>query len=65
MRIHAAVGIVTTLAILAGTSAGWAQAPEARGQEVFAEQRCVLCHSVGGEGNVTKFRPPNLPLDFR
>ncbi len=52
MRTYAAICIAIALACLAGTSEGLTQPPEARGQEVFAEQRCVLCHSVGGEGNI-------------
>jgi mono/diheme cytochrome c family protein len=51
MRTYAGLCVTSMVALLAGTSMGWAQPPEARGQAVYAEQRCALCHSVAGEGN--------------
>jgi mono/diheme cytochrome c family protein len=29
----------------------WAQSPVERGQQVFAAQKCSICHSVAGQGN--------------
>jgi mono/diheme cytochrome c family protein len=34
-----------------------AQDAKARGEQLFAEQKCSVCHSVGGKGN------PKGPLD--
>jgi len=33
-----------------GTTAG-AQDLKARGEQLFAEQKCTLCHAIGGKGN--------------
>ena len=45
--------IVVSLAILgvAGAATATAQDAKAQGEKVFAEQKCALCHSVGGKGN--------------
>lgn len=51
MRRYAGLCLTSMAALLVGASISTAQSPEARGQEVYAEQRCSLCHSVGGEGN--------------
>jgi mono/diheme cytochrome c family protein len=54
MKLAWAVLVVGAgLVLLAGDTAGQTQteALEARGQAAYAEQRCALCHSVGGEGN--------------
>jgi mono/diheme cytochrome c family protein len=40
------------LAILCVTGAASAAAKDAKdGEKVFADQKCALCHSVGGRGN--------------
>jgi mono/diheme cytochrome c family protein len=41
------------LAILsvAGAASAAAQDAKAQGEKVFAEQKCALCHSIGGKGN--------------
>jgi len=44
--------------VLMASSSAWAQnAKAARGQQVFTDQKCSLCHSIGGHGN------PKGPLD--
>jgi mono/diheme cytochrome c family protein len=45
--------IVVSLAILsvAGAATAAAQDAKTQGEKVFAEQKCALCHSVGGKGN--------------
>lgn len=40
---------VSALGLAAPLQADHAQV--ARGKEVYAEQKCKLCHAVGGEGN--------------
>ena len=44
---------VICLAILSVTGAASASAQDAktRGEKVFAEQKCALCHSIDGKGN--------------
>jgi mono/diheme cytochrome c family protein len=44
---------VTYLAILsvAGVASAAAQDAKAQGEKVFADQKCTLCHSIGGKGN--------------
>lgn len=47
-------GVVLTCAILLLGTAARAQADEAqikRGQEVYAAQKCQMCHSIAGKGN--------------
>jgi mono/diheme cytochrome c family protein len=39
------------LVVSASTARGLGQTLEERGQEVYAEQRCSLCHSIGDDGN--------------
>jgi mono/diheme cytochrome c family protein len=41
------------VAILSVASAvsGAAQDAKAQGEKVFADQKCTLCHSIGGKGN--------------
>jgi mono/diheme cytochrome c family protein len=46
-RIAAAVMIL----IVAGAASAAAQDAKARGEKVFADQKCSLCHSIGGKGN--------------
>jgi mono/diheme cytochrome c family protein len=44
-----AVGVMI-LSVLCAASAA-AQDAKARGEKVFADQKCSLCHSIGGKGN--------------
>jgi mono/diheme cytochrome c family protein len=37
--------------IAAGAAPAAAQDAKAQGEKVFAEQKCTLCHLVGGKGN--------------
>jgi mono/diheme cytochrome c family protein len=45
--------VVVYVAILsvAGAASAAAQDAQTHGEKVFAEQKCQLCHSVGGKGN--------------
>jgi mono/diheme cytochrome c family protein len=45
------------LAALVLPVTGFAQASAARGEKVYAEQKCAVCHSIAGKGN------PKGPLD--
>ena len=46
------IGIVSTFVLVAFTGVASAQdAKVARGEKVFAEQKCSLCHSIAGKGN--------------
>jgi len=52
MRMAQATFVVSAALLLSVASAsGLSQTLEERGQEVYKEQRCALCHSIGGEGN--------------
>lgn len=44
---------ISLVALLAFASVAAAQdkAQMAKGQQVFADQKCSVCHSVGGQGN--------------
>jgi mono/diheme cytochrome c family protein len=44
---------VIYLAILsiAGAATAAAQDAKVQGEKVFADQKCALCHSIGGKGN--------------
>jgi len=41
---------IVTLSITGAASAA-AQDAKARGEKVFADQKCALCHSIDGKGN--------------
>lgn len=47
--------VLTSAALLGMLTAGTARAQDAakvkRGAQVYTEQKCSLCHSVGGHGN--------------
>lgn len=45
------------VATSAGAQDAKAQDAKALGQKLFADQKCTLCHSIGGKGN------PKGPLD--
>jgi cytochrome c2 len=53
-RWIAAVGVVGLLSAVAPASA---QDEHAKGKEVFAAQKCSMCHAIEGKGN------KNSPLD--
>ncbi|MEP7309518.1 MAG: cytochrome c [Acidobacteriota bacterium] len=40
-----------TLLSLVGAASVAAQDAKALGEKVFADQKCALCHSIGGKGN--------------
>jgi mono/diheme cytochrome c family protein len=44
------VGVVLVLVITAGTASAQ-QSAVARGQGVYAAQKCSICHSIEGKGN--------------
>jgi mono/diheme cytochrome c family protein len=43
--------VALVVALLAIPAVGSAQGQADRGQLVFAEQKCSICHSVAGQGN--------------
>jgi mono/diheme cytochrome c family protein len=52
-----AIALVVGIGALSAARAASAQTPAAKGAEVFAAQKCSLCHSIAGKGN------PKGPLD--
>ena len=44
--------ICVAILIVAGAASSAAQDLKAQGEKVFAAQKCALCHSIGGKGNV-------------
>ena len=53
--LRAVIGL--TILSVAGAASAAAEDEKARGEKVFAAQKCAMCHSVGGKGN------PKGPLD--
>ena len=51
------IAMVSVVALTAFAAAASAQDKVAKGQQVFADQKCSLCHSIAGKGN------PKGPLD--
>lgn len=47
MRIVAIMGVL----VLLPAGAAFAQSGVERGQKVYAAEKCVVCHAVGGVGN--------------
>jgi len=46
------VRVSIVVAALVGVAAGTARAQDAAaGAKVFADQKCSVCHSIGGKGN--------------
>jgi mono/diheme cytochrome c family protein len=41
----------TVLLVLSMVAAAAAQDAKAKGEKVYADQKCSLCHSIGGKGN--------------
>ncbi len=46
--------VASSFCVLALTATAWAQdaALVKKGQEVFAAQKCSMCHSIAGKGNI-------------
>ena len=42
------LGMALTIGL---ASAAYAQGDKAKGEKVFTDQKCALCHSIGGHGN--------------
>ena len=42
---------LVALGVLTGAAVASAQSTPADGEKLFAAQKCVVCHSIGGEGN--------------
>ncbi|MFI5178283.1 MAG: c-type cytochrome [Vicinamibacterales bacterium] len=53
MKLRLALVSFATLGILALASAAFAQdaALIAKGKQVYADQKCSVCHSIAGQGN--------------
>ena len=51
------VVLVVGLLVVGGVGVASAQTPAEKGQQVFAAQKCSICHSIAGKGN------PKGPLD--
>jgi len=45
------IAVVMMVVTLLGTASAAAQDAKARGEKVYADQKCSLCHSIGGKGN--------------
>jgi cytochrome c5 len=43
--------IVVAITICLGITTAAAEEPNARGEKVFTDQKCNICHSVGAKGN--------------
>ncbi len=50
MKLSVIIGSVAVLGILAAGPA-FAQGAAAKGEKVYADQKCSLCHSIAGKGN--------------
>ena len=50
MRLLAFAGAVVAITVVSAAPAG-AQDLKARGEKVYTDQKCSLCHSIGGHGN--------------
>jgi len=45
------VGVVFTMSTMSLVGAAAAQEAHAKGEQVYAAQKCSLCHSIAGKGN--------------
>jgi mono/diheme cytochrome c family protein len=45
------VGLIAAMLCLGFAANGAAQDLKAKGEKVFADQKCSLCHSIAGKGN--------------
>lgn len=43
--------ILTMMLVVGAAAAASAQDAKAKGEKVFADQKCSLCHSIAGKGN--------------
>jgi mono/diheme cytochrome c family protein len=43
--------VILTIVMCAGVAASAAAQDAKKGEQLFAEQKCTLCHSVGDKGN--------------
>jgi len=43
--------VIAGLVILGATAAAAQEATVAKGEQVYGEQKCALCHSIGDKGN--------------
>ena len=50
-------GVFVAAIVCLGIAASAAGQDKAKGEKVYADQKCSLCHSIGGKGN------PKGPLD--
>ena len=46
------VFVVAALLVATGTSSAQSAAQIDRGMKVFADQKCAVCHAIGGKGNL-------------
>ncbi len=51
VRAAVAIGCISAAAVTHATTSEQDATPIERGMTVYADQRCALCHAVGGEGN--------------
>ena len=45
------IATLVVVASLASAAISAAQSPVERGMKVYAEQKCSVCHAIGGKGN--------------
>ena len=45
------VFVVAVLLVATGTSSAQSAAQIDRGMKVYADQKCAVCHAIGGQGN--------------
>jgi mono/diheme cytochrome c family protein len=45
------IGIMSVVALTVFAGAASAQDAKAKGEKVFADQKCSLCHAIAGKGN--------------
>jgi mono/diheme cytochrome c family protein len=48
-QVFSIVGALVVVVLWAGAAS--AQSPAEKGQQVFAAQKCAICHSIAGKGN--------------
>jgi mono/diheme cytochrome c family protein len=49
--VISAVGILVALGATTGIASAQDQAQIERGMKAYADQKCALCHAIGGKGN--------------
>jgi mono/diheme cytochrome c family protein len=50
-RVLIGIASVLALAVFAGTASAQDAAKIAKGEKVYTDQKCSLCHSIAGKGN--------------